>query len=434
MMKMTATGDSILLQGYPEEGYPGLEEIQAYIAKGEARFGNLETNITDWDCYASTYCGGSWMNTTPRILDQILGFGMNFLSYANNHTMDYGPDGMLETIDNLKVRDVAYAGAGANLEEASQAVYRTLPGGRVALIAVTASFDDTARAGHATKILPGRPGLNPLRKTKNVYVTPEHFQAIREVLENTELNGTIENSIRDGFTPPWPEGTLVIGQTRFIRREGKEEVVNVCNKKDLERIGKAITDAKLVADYVVVMVHDHANKGRDMSVPDDGAIEFAHFCIDKGVDAVFGGGTHQLKPLELYKGHPIFYTLGNFCFQSNMQEHQPADMLEKHGFEGMTDLEALNARMKGGTIGLHTQFYNFRSIIPYLEFEGNTLTKMELKPIELGFEKGRTWKGIPYPANERQTKEIYERLKELSEPYGTEMTLREDGIIEVKVS
>jgi hypothetical protein len=59
---------------------------------------------------------------------------------------------------------------------------------------------------------------------------------------------------------------------------------------------------------------------------------------------------------------------------------------------------------------------------------------MELKPIELGFEKGRTWKGIPYPANERQTKEIYERLKELSAPYGTEMSLREDGIIEVKVS
>ena len=67
MMKMTATGDSILLQGYPEEGYPGLEEIKAYIAKGEARFGNLETNITDWDDDGTTALVNNGTDVAQRL-------------------------------------------------------------------------------------------------------------------------------------------------------------------------------------------------------------------------------------------------------------------------------------------------------------------------------------------------------------------------------
>ena len=45
-MTMTATGDTILIQGFPEEGYPGLDEIRSYIAKGQAKFGNLEKLMT----------------------------------------------------------------------------------------------------------------------------------------------------------------------------------------------------------------------------------------------------------------------------------------------------------------------------------------------------------------------------------------------------
>ena len=40
---------------------------------------------------------------------------------------------------------------------------------------------------------------------------------------------------------------------------------------------------------------------------------FAHFCIDNGADLVIGHGPHVPRAVELYKGHFIAYSLGNFC-------------------------------------------------------------------------------------------------------------------------
>lgn len=433
MMKMTATGDSILIQGYPEGGYPGFKEVHDYIMRGEARFGNLETNVTNWDTYCSAASGGTWMNCEPRILPQILDYGMNFMSFANNHTYDLGPDGLLETLDNVKKAGCAVAGAGADLAKAAAPVFRDFEGGRVAFIGVTASLQDCGRAGHQSKTLKGRPGANVLRKSTKLMVNEEHFRQMQEIVRVTKVNGSHELTIRDGFAPKDPEGVLPFGAYKFCLTDGEETMVTVPNKRDVKRILDAVEDAHLVADYVVVMLHDHGIKGDDFGEPDDACIEFVHTLIDAGVDAVIGTGTHQYKPIEIYKGKPIFYSLGNFCFQSNMVEHQPDDMFDKYGFGEMTDLQGLAARCDGWKIGHHTQFFNFRSMIPYMEFEGNTLTKLEIMPIELGFEKGRTQKGIPYPANEKQTKEIYDRLVELSAPYGTKLTLNADGTIKVEL-
>lgn len=41
--------------------------------------------------------------------------------------------------------------------------------------------------------------------------------------------------------------------------------------------------------------------------------KFAHFCIDNGADIVIGHGPHVPRAVELYNGHFIAYSLGNFC-------------------------------------------------------------------------------------------------------------------------
>ncbi|WP_287642476.1 CapA family protein [Butyricimonas sp.] len=41
---------------------------------------------------------------------------------------------------------------------------------------------------------------------------------------------------------------------------------------------------------------------------------FAHHMIDIGVDAIIGHHPHIINPLEIYRGKPIFYSLGNFYF------------------------------------------------------------------------------------------------------------------------
>ena len=432
-MTMTGTGDSILIQGYPEEGYPGLDEVRAYIARGQARFCNLETCVTDWDTYCSAYSGGTWMNTDRRVLQKIMDFGFNFVSFANNHTMDLGPDGLLETVENVRATGAALAGAGKDLGEASRPVYRDLPGGRVAFIAVSGTFNDAARAGDATRFLKGRPGLNGLRHKKEILVSKEHFDAIRDVAAATKINAQAEISRATGFAPPLAEGAAEFGGlTLRVSPDGRECVRTTCNKKDLDRILTAVHDARYIADYVVVMFHSHDIADGRMTQPAAYAEEFCRAVIDGGADVVFGGGTHQLKPVEIYRGKTIFYSLGNFCFQSNLVENQPADMLDKFGLGDVSGARALAARNKEWTIGQHTQKENFLTVIPFVSFEDGKLTSVELMPVSLGFDKPRTFKGIPYPAKKEDADEIFSVLKSISAQYGTKLIRKDGGLIAVE--
>lgn len=56
------------------------------------------------------------------------------LTLANNHIMDYGPRGLLDTIEALESANVAFAGAGGSLERACRPRYVTVDGVTVAII------------------------------------------------------------------------------------------------------------------------------------------------------------------------------------------------------------------------------------------------------------------------------------------------------------
>lgn len=72
----------------------------------------------------------------------------------------------------------------------------------------------------------------------------------------------------------------------------------------------AIQDCLKTVDYVVIMVHSHEIKADTNEDADFFLEEFARACIDAGACAVLGGGTHQLKGIEIYRGKPIFIRWG----------------------------------------------------------------------------------------------------------------------------
>ena len=47
--------------------------------------------------------------------------GFDFVSLANNHIMDYGPDALEDTMAILREHGIAYAGAGRNLKGGQEA-------------------------------------------------------------------------------------------------------------------------------------------------------------------------------------------------------------------------------------------------------------------------------------------------------------------------
>src|SRR3546814_9868652 len=54
--------------------------------------------------------------------------------------------------------------------------------------------------------------------------------------------------------------------------------------------------------------------------------------IDSGADVVIGHGPHQIRGIEIYRGKPIFYSLGNFAMMNNSLAVAPADMFDQFGF------------------------------------------------------------------------------------------------------
>lgn len=75
----------------------------------------------------------------------------------------------------------------------------------------------------------------------------------------------------------------------------------------------AITEAKQNADHVIIIVHGGPEH---YSLPTPRMVETYRFFIDAGADVVINHHQHCFSGYEEYKGKPIFYGLGNFCFDS----------------------------------------------------------------------------------------------------------------------
>jgi hypothetical protein len=63
---------------------------------------------------------------------------------------------------------------------------------------------------------------------------------------------------------------------------------------------------------------------------------------------------------------------------------------------------------------------------------GDKLTKLVLKPIELGFGKSNPLYGLPYPAGRQASKELFDYLDNLNKEYGTVMKMK-NGLFEVEI-
>ena len=427
-MKICVTGDSILMRPLPD-GYTAMEGVKAHIAQADVRINNLEMVISNYDQFASTYCGGIWLTSPPERLDDVLRYGFNCFGFANNHTMDFSYGGLQSTLKELEKRDVPVCGAGMDIQQATAPAMVEADGEKVAVLCISATCDDAARAGGPGKMIPARPGLNMLRHSETFLVNEEHMKALEEIAAVTHINGRINNSKAGGYTLTKP-GIFSLGNVDF-KLSDVEGKTSAPNPMDMERMKAAIQQASKEAAYVVVCFHSHEIKGDDDEEPDFFIETFARNCIDWGASAVVGSGTHQIKAIELYKGKPIFYSIANFIFQVDQMVQVPLDHYEKFRVDPSLSIEEAEAiRSAGGTRGLETQFKNYKGLMPLLEFDNGKLTSVKIKPVELGFYGDKVYKGLPQIAPAEVTEEIFQTLCRLSAPYGTKLKL-EDGYIQL---
>lgn len=177
---------------------------------------------------------GPNIGCSEKAVEALCYAGFKGVTLANNHILDYGTEGLQQTINSCKQAGLNTVGVGNNLEESEKILYVPIKGEKLAVINCCEHEFSVASDTAA--------GANPLNPV---------------------------------------------------------------------RLYNSLCKAKKQADYVMVIVH---GGHEEYQLPSIRMQEIYRFIIDAGADAVINHHQHCFSGFETYKNKPIFYGLGNFCF------------------------------------------------------------------------------------------------------------------------
>jgi poly-gamma-glutamate capsule biosynthesis protein CapA/YwtB (metallophosphatase superfamily) len=261
---LCAVGDVMPNREEPEHFF---DLCKTVLERFDFRFCQLETNFSERAGRAS----GARVPTRahPRNVRALVAGGFDLVTYASNHTMDCGPDVMADTLALLRAHGIHTIGAGENIVEARRAYVFEKNGVRVACLNYCSILPAWSWAETA------RPGVAPLR-------VRTHYEMIE--------------SDQPGCPP---------------------RIFTYPHEDDLQAMVNDIAAAKSAADVVVVALHWGLHYVRSKLAGYQQTA--AHAAVDAGADLIVGTHAHILKGVEIYKGRPIFYSLGNFALDSNFR-------------------------------------------------------------------------------------------------------------------
>ena len=364
---------------------PAAMSVISSLLKGDVKFTNFEGVIAEPgqpnESVPETRANGGWLDP-PGTIGALQALGFNLVSLSNNHAWDLKAVGIQNTLKEAKELNLAHAGIGGNLEEAVAPGYLHTPKGTVALIGIASG--EVSPGGAATA---NRPGVNELRVDKGT-------------------SGSVVSPAKDNGGNPM----AVDGNGNPLQRDDE----------DAQHIIQSIRNARKQAELVIMYEHNHvfpkpfgtifSEELPERLVPPQWLKQWTHEEIDAGADIIVMHGAPLLHGVEIYKGKPIFYDLGNFIFNF------PAS-------SGGLDEPII-----------------YESVVAYLEYQGKNLQSITFTPIVLNkigegepeAHNGHVnnqfldTRGLPKPATGTQARYILERLADLSHPFGTNVVVKGD--------
>jgi poly-gamma-glutamate capsule biosynthesis protein CapA/YwtB (metallophosphatase superfamily) len=422
-MKIVATGDSFITRPLPAKDLNAMK-LKEWMESSDVRFTNLETTTHKCEGFPSAFSGGTWAMSNPEVLDDLQRYGFNLYNWANNHTLDYLYGGLLATERELDKRHLIHAGAGKTLSSAAEPRFLETVNGRVALIGATSTFHESWIAGETNRYVQGRPGVNPLRYEEINYVTKAQLETLKEISQDTHIDANEELNVKEGFSTIENSNIFLFAGKKF-KVASKTYQQRSPLPEDMDRITRSILEARRQADFVIVSLHSHEMTGIDKNEPADFFEEAAKACIDVGASCILGHGPHVIRGIEIYKNKPIFYSLGNFIFQNDTVTHLPQDFFKKYNLGESTSIaDGLDKRSDNGKKGLGVNPFVWESVVAKILWNDQQMEKIELKPIDLGFNKPRYSRGWP-KLSENDT--VLQRLKKLSSRFGTEIKIEDNA-------
>jgi len=299
-------------------------------------FTDIETALYGVRPCTPTKTGPLCKTATPEVLDSLhYKYGISLFTHANNHAYDLGTECILNAIDEMNERKMIHAGTGNNISEASRpGIFYTKSGLKIALVAAASHVN---KSGAATAV---KAGVNALEG-------------------EFDQNGTF-----------------------------------VWNSSQLTTVIDGIQVARASADIVIVYFHNHY--WEDNWVNESGIWEqyLARLLIDFGADIYVSHGPPAVHGIEIYKGSPIFYSLGNFIFQVTSTDGYYPDTV-------------------------------WDSVMVRLTYIDTTLLSVTFTPIMLNSSTtNMDIRGFPvFPIPPEHSLSILQRLQQLSKVYNTTISI-----------
>lgn len=391
-IKLIATGDSLFSSRRLKHRLP--EEIVSLFSSSDISFTNAEFT-TPRESRPVAAGRGYVTSVRPEILEEFDDLNIRYVSFANNHSGDFGIEGLVDTLEEAKNHNLQPLEIGKSLYEARKPVFYDHQEGRVAFITVDITRSEVFIASEGGNGVPPRPGVNALR-FESIYQLPEkEFQQLAAIDEKLGTRqSTYHGNVIETFNPDNSErfkfGALFEKNIQ-IQKGPDFRVITKANDDDQADIIRHIKDAKKRSDYIIVSIHTHEGKNEDWyhDYVADFVEEFSRTAIDNGADVIIGHGAHMTRGVESYKGKTIFYNLGSLLMEFEAGESiVPPEMYQAYGYAPNalpSDLHSNRVKNKDG------EFIGFYSD---KVFDENFL-------VELDLDKTISYRILPYSLNLR---------------------------------
>ena len=230
----------------------------------------------------------------PYNINGLIYAGIDVVSLANNHIMDYGKSAMLQTQSILDESNILHSGAGINSYQAYLPAIKSIKGHTIAFLA---SSDRTGQYNNYQPYLnsgenkPGFAYLTPYYLKKQIE-SVKHFAdiIIIEMHAGSEYSYS-PGSDYDAYNPP----------------EGFERL----------QINPASESGFILDPF---LIHEDEDYSWRLDRPQMWDRALRHFAIDQGADAVIVHHPHIIQGIEIYNEKLIAHSLGNFIFDLNYSE------------------------------------------------------------------------------------------------------------------
>jgi poly-gamma-glutamate capsule biosynthesis protein CapA/YwtB (metallophosphatase superfamily) len=459
-LTMVHVGNTYLEHPMSVNKEPGFLKLLELMRGSDATVANMECTIhdgTDWPAFGGGMgWAGTYMPAPPSMIDELKLLGIDAIYAANNHTPDFGENGILTTVKHLNERGLAFAGIGPSLTEASAPCFVESTNGRVAIISacdwgprlmMELPFPWPAGFMPSDELPPfrSRPGVNLVRYDVVIEVDRAAFDQLRRISGEFQWERGKVGRRGGGVRTEPLIGPSLIGYEKdtdteffFMGRKfvlgDKFKLTTFAFEEDLERMYRVVREARRQADVVIFGLHDqsHAN----------GVTEFidvlAHGVIDEGADLYINHGGRS-RGIEFYKGKPIVFGMPGFDLQQQLTRRLPASMLMRLGLpmtaspHELLDVRAAGraaAADAGGFLPPGGPTPEPRVLMQAAFHHGGAFKEIRLYPVGAPLIPSvYPRRGVPRllePGSEESDRALAHAV-ELSKPFGTQVEVR-DGV------